>query len=661
MILRRGYLTRIWRESPYLYFCRLSLTLCRSWKTQAQAQISQLQAAVAALLQREKLPELASFKTDIPILKATSTSPADSALGSVSNVAIAPIDMRVSRHPSPERGNDDPGLVPVPMRNLYELTRTTDASSQAAAGTGTSAPSGASGGGFSHQTTPIEEDLIAKGVISLAEGELLFERYIKGHHPLLWGGTIFPYQTLEAVRRASALLSTAVFTVASLHSPDRAETLQRCYEAFVSLASASSLARGQNIDDIRGMCLGAFYLPNLSWRLVGQAVRMAAEMNMHQSFQKLLNGDVRHHERVRLWYALYVCDRHFSVLYGRPSAMYDDAAIRGVERFLESPASSPCDVRISAQVALFKILSEVYLEFGSDQNEALKENDLDKLRMFNIAIEQWRLVWQPRSHDEAGIGSYPSMGVVMFYHFARFHLNSLALRGVRWPSNEPIWLNRREAAMTAISAAMSTLVHIMSERDLREHLKGVPLFTYVMVAFCATFLLKMAIIWGRGGDNLSQALGLGLNTAEVISLTRRAADMLTEVSGHLSDKHLARLIVAGIREMLQRVTPQDEIMGQGQGVLSSGEPSGASSAAVEAGGMDHNHGVNHNTLPKMETTPRGTAAAADFATEQMGDGVHNMVYNMDLDSLVGLLEYGSEETFMGGQFSQGDFDWGSGA
>src|SRR5690349_3494111 len=101
MILRRGYLTRIWRESPYLYFCRLSLTLCRSWKTQAQAQISQLQAAVAALLQREKLPELASFKTDIPILKATSTSPADSALGSVSNVAIAPIDMRVSRHPSP--------------------------------------------------------------------------------------------------------------------------------------------------------------------------------------------------------------------------------------------------------------------------------------------------------------------------------------------------------------------------------------------------------------------------------------------------------------------------------------------------------------------------------------------------------------------------------
>ncbi|KAH6675280.1 fungal-specific transcription factor-like protein [Plectosphaerella plurivora] len=632
-----------------------------AWKTQAQAQISQLQAAVAALLQREKLPDLATFKADI--LKATSTSPADSALGSVSNAAIAPIDMRVSRHPSPERGSDDPGLVPVPMRNLYELTRSTDASSQAVAGGGGGNGGGASSG-FSHHTSPIEEDLIAKGVISLAEGELLFERYIKGHHPLLWGGTIFPYTTLEAVRRASTLLSTAVFTVASLHSPDKAETLQKCYDAFVSLASASSLARGQNIDDIRGMCLGAFYLPNLSWRLVGQAVRMAAEMNIHQSFQKLLNGDVRHHERVRLWYALYVCDRHFSVLYGRPSAMYDDAAIKGVERFLESPAFSSCDVRISAQVALFKILSEVYLEFGSDQNQALSEQDLDKLRMFNIAIEQWRLVWQPRSHDAPGIGSYPSMGVVMFYHFARFHLNSLALRGVRWPSNEPLWLNRREAAMTAISAAMSTLVHIMTERDIREHLKGVPLFTYVMVAFCATFLLKMAIIWGRGGDNLSQALGLGLNTAEVISLTRRAADMLTEVSGHLSDKHLARLIVAGIREMLQRVTPQDEAMGGingGQGGLSSTAAGAVGATGAAAGGMDLNHGINHSHLPKMETTPRGTAAAADFATEQMGDGVHDMVYNMDLDSLVGLLEYGSEETFMGGQFSQGDFDWGSGA
>lgn len=686
MILHRGYWTRIKRMCPALPLtCRRPRPLLLApydrylpthtslrWKTQAQAQISQLQAAVSALLQREKLPELASFHADL--LKATSTSPADSALGSVSNAAIAPIDMRVSRHPSPERGSDDPGLVPVPMRNLYELTRSTDSASRGATtgggagGGGGGGGGGASSGGFSHQASPIEEDLIAKGVISLAEGELLFERYIKGHHPLLWGGTIFPYETLEAVRRASTLLSTAVFTVASLHSPDRAETLQRCYDAFVSLASASSLARGQNIDDIRGMCLGAFYLPNLSWRLVGQAVRMAAEMNIHQSFQKLLNGDVRHHERVRVWYALYVCDRHFSVLYGRPSAMYDDAAIKGVERFLESPGFSPCDVRISAQVALFKILSEVYLEFGSDQNQALSEQDLDKLRMFNIAIEQWRLVWQPRSRDEPGIGSYPSMGVVMFYHFARFHLNSLALRGVRWPSNEPLWLNRREAAMTAISSAMSTLVHIMTERDIREHLKGVPLFTYVMVAFCATFLLKMAIIWGRGGDNLSQALGLGLNTTEVITLTRRAADMLTEVSEHLSDKHLARLIVAGIREMLQRVTPQEDMSGGGglngggggSSLMASGSTATAASAmASGGGGMDHNHGHSH--LLKMETSARGTAAAADFATEQMGDGVHDMVYNMDLDSLVGLLEYGSEETFMGGQFSQGDFDWGSAA
>lgn len=564
------------------------------------------------------MPDLANF--NVESLKAASTSPTDSALGSVSNAAIAPIDMRESRQPSPDRQGDDPGLVQVPMRNLYELTRTCEPTH---------------GAPFSRQTTPIDEDLIAKGIITLEEGELLFARYMGNHHPLLWGGVIFPHQTLETVRRGSILLSTAIFTVAALHSPDRAETLQRCYDAFVSLASNSSLSRGQNIDDIRGLCLGAFYLPNLSWRLVGQAVRMAAEMNIHQSFQKLLNGDVRHHERVRLWYSLYVCDRHFSILYGRPSAMYDDAAVKGVERFLESPSFSQGDIRISAQVALFKILSEAFLEFGSDQNQALSEQDLDKLRMFNIAIEQWRLVWQPRSLDSPGIGAYPSMGVVMFYHFARFQLNSLALRGVRWPSNEPLWLNRREAAMTAISSAMSTLVHILTSPDLRTNLKGVPLFTYAMVAFCATFLLKMAIIWGRGGDSLSQALGLGLNTAEVISLTERSADMLTEVAEQVSDKHLSRLIVAGIREMLQRVTAPDD--------------SGAN------GGI----GTNAHATTKMEV-PRGTGAAADFATEQMGEGMHDMIYNMDLDSLVGLLEYGSDETFMGNNhFPQGEFDWGA--
>ena len=288
---------------------------------------------------------------------------------SSASAAIEPVDMR--REASPEQQHDESGLVPAPMGSLYELTKVANLRDTTMT---------------SLQITSVEEDLVSRGVMSVAEAEHLFSLYLKNHHPLLWGGVLFPYQSLDAVRRASALLFTAIMTVAALHTPGRGESLQTCYDAFVALVSSSCLSRRYSIDDVRALCVAAFYLPNLSWRLSGQAVRMAAEMNMHQSFQKLMNGDVSHHERVRLWYALYVCDRHFSIAYGRPSAMYGDAAVDGVERFLQSPSAEAGDIRLSAQVALFKILTDAYLAYASDQHQALSEDDLDRLRAFNVSI-----------------------------------------------------------------------------------------------------------------------------------------------------------------------------------------------------------------------------------------------------------------------------------
>lgn len=581
-----------------------------SWKAQASAHIAQLQTAVNSLLRRSQLPDLATFDGQTP----ATISPAPSPLGNASagNSAIAPVDVR--RESSPHARPDGTGLVPAPMGSLYELTKAANLRHGATSG---------------QAVDLAEEDIISRGVISSAEGEYLFARYMKNHHPLLWGGVIFPYQTLQDVRRASTLLSTSILTVASLHAPGRPETLQKCYDAFVHLVSGACLSRHHTIDDIRGLCLGAFYFPNLSWRLSGQAARMASEANMHQSFRKLMDGDSGQLGRVRLWYALYVCDLHFSVAYGRPSAMCDDAAVRGVESFIRSPHAEAGDTRLSAQVALFRILTEAYLEYGSDQDQALSETDLGRLRKFNIDIEQWRLLWEPRSLDSPGIGSYPSQGVVMYYHFARFQVNSLALRGVQWLSAgiPPLSSKRREAATAAISAAVNTLTHIITEDDIRCALGGVPLFVHAMVAFCATFLLKMAAMWGRGGRGAAEGLGLGLgfDLPGVLGLARRSADMLEEVAEQVSEKHSTRLVAVGIREMVKRVTgSEDHEMG------------GGGAEGGEAG------------VPGVQADGQGMAV--EFGMGHMGNGVQELISNMDMNSLVDLLENDSGEAFLS-QFS----------
>ncbi|KAL1997580.1 hypothetical protein VTN02DRAFT_1431 [Thermoascus thermophilus] len=134
---------------------------------------------------------------------------------------------------------------------------------------------------------------------------------------LLWGGILVRHQDLTAVRRASSLLAAAVLTVAALHMPDRTATLDRCHDEFVSLVSGMALTRAHTLDDVRGLCVGAFWLSELSWTLSGHAVRIAAELGLHQSFQLMARGRAEQYERAQRWYVLYVCDHHFSIAYGR--------------------------------------------------------------------------------------------------------------------------------------------------------------------------------------------------------------------------------------------------------------------------------------------------------------------------------------------------------
>jgi Fungal specific transcription factor domain len=84
------------------------------------------------------------------------------------------------------------------------------------------------------------------------------------------------------------------------------------------------LDRHHTLDGVRGLCIGAFWISDLSWKLSGHAVRIATELNLHRSFSKALKGEPGHVEAARLWYLLYVCDHHFSIAYGRPPVIHED-------------------------------------------------------------------------------------------------------------------------------------------------------------------------------------------------------------------------------------------------------------------------------------------------------------------------------------------------
>ncbi|KAA8646394.1 hypothetical protein EYZ11_005231 [Aspergillus tanneri] len=507
------------------------------WKNQATATINQLQAAISHLLRQAGLQDLSAFPSgDIqngPSPVASQHPPIFSESQSVQNHSEhnghngPGTVMDVGREASQEPDLQGPELVPAPMRSLYEVTKLRNFRNNPIE---------------QPKQTLLEEDFVSRGLISVHEAEELFAYFSRTMNQLLWGGIILVHRDLTSVRRASTLLSAAVLTVAALHIPNRTETLNRCYSEYVSLVSSMSLTRAHTLDDIRGLCVGAFWLSELSWKLSGHAVRIATELGLHQSHQKMMRGHSDQYERAQLWYLLYVCDHHFSIAYGRPPVIHEDSAIKNYEAFLQSPMVVPGDIRLMAQVALFMILTEAYRMFGSDTEQALTEEDFGQLRVYNVAIDQWRLLWQPRSADSPYVRTYPSKGVVLHYHFAKFQLNSLSLRALS-PSNTPVFsMDRKESANIAISSAMACLNMVLEEQDIRDAIVGVPIFTHTMVTFSAVFLLKVAVNWNSAY--------LSLDGRQVRLLVERVIELLNCVSA--GERHLTRHIARGLGNMLER-------------------------------------------------------------------------------------------------------------
>jgi Fungal specific transcription factor domain len=364
-----------------------NLTDKYSWKAQATSTIQQLQTAVSHLLRHNGLPDLASFPTPEANADRSPSIRRPSDSHDHKRLHVAGVDGQpMTRENSQDASLEEPEIVSAPMRSLYEVTKLRNFGNNTVE---------------KPKSTLLEEDFISRGYVSLHEAEELFAYFSRTMNQLLWGGIVVPHGDLTSVRRASTLLLTAVLTVAALHIPNRTETLNTCYKEYVSLVSNMALTRSHTLDDIRGLCAGAFWLSDLSWKLSGHAVRIATEMGLHQSFQKMTRGHGAQYqyERAQLWYLLYVCDHHFSIAYGRPPVIHDDSSIKNCEVFLQSRYVVPGDIRLMAQVALFFILTEAYHTFGSDGEQPLREEDFGQLRVYNVAVDQWRLLWQPRSGE----------------------------------------------------------------------------------------------------------------------------------------------------------------------------------------------------------------------------------------------------------------------
>ena len=205
---------------------------------------------------------------------------------------------------------------------------------------------------------PSEPDLISSGIISAETGDLLVRRYLDRLDHYLYGiGSV--YTDLKTLRTSPILLA-AVCTISALHDEDKQKVYEACNEEFQRLVS-KSLFYTRGLEYLRALCIGSYWLSDASRILNSDALRRAADVRLPRYFYQVtaataLNeqtvGDLpmpAKVDRVRLWYLLYICDQHLSILYNRDPIVHGNQdLVLGWETFLESSNTGDSDVLISA-------------------------------------------------------------------------------------------------------------------------------------------------------------------------------------------------------------------------------------------------------------------------------------------------------------------------
>ena len=146
------------------------------------------------------------------------------------------------------------------------------------------------------QRTPSRpRDLISDGLLTVEEAHHLFEVYAHRLDHYLYR-ILGSEATFKGTRTSSSVLFAAICTVGALHSSRLRHLYGRCYRRFQTLTADLALSKDANLDDIRGLCIGAFWLHEISWNLssIGMSnrtqnvhVRFISERCLHQPLWQL--------------------------------------------------------------------------------------------------------------------------------------------------------------------------------------------------------------------------------------------------------------------------------------------------------------------------------------------------------------------------------------
>jgi len=242
------------------------------------------------------------------------------------------------------------------------------------------------------------QDIISKGLVTHDNALALVDRYVTRLDHFIYGLASQYRGDLEGLRKASPVLLAAICAVSALHDPDRPDLFDICNREFRQLVS-SSLFEKNDSEFIRALCIGSFWLLDLSRILVSDAVRRSADARLHSNIYPLLNlmpNNANQEDQpdkldaVKLFYLLFISDQHLSVLHNRDRLIPLEKKILDYrDSFLSRQGASYQDVRITSQVNLLFMMGQMRDIFGSELPQPVSKTLSVQFNHFLRELQDW--------------------------------------------------------------------------------------------------------------------------------------------------------------------------------------------------------------------------------------------------------------------------------
>jgi hypothetical protein len=223
------------------------------WKVLMEQKTEQLQFAVSDILRQLNLPRL---EDQTPRSHHTTASPSTAehhheirSPRARKVPAIVPMVRELSTGPE----SDEDVLAQAPMTSLFEVTKLQNIRNNIQA----PPPNPRS-------VLNLQNDFLSEGKINLSDAEELFNQFNVSLNQYLWGGIGLLHENLTSVRESSPMLSAAILAVTALHVPGREQVYDIAYTEFLTLVSESMFEGSHSLDDVRALCIGAFWLSDVS-------------------------------------------------------------------------------------------------------------------------------------------------------------------------------------------------------------------------------------------------------------------------------------------------------------------------------------------------------------------------------------------------------------